>query len=100
VRPYPSRGYQAIFWLVFGGALAYCVYGLIAGDLYFVGKSGRGAHLHGVPAWCFTAFVTFLGAGVWMREFSTISSRYRTRFEILFLVSGFFLLVLGWNYSP
>ena len=96
---YPSRTDRVLFWAMFGGAAVYCLYGAIVGDLYFVGKSGRGAHLQGTAAWCLTAFVVLLGAGVWVREFSSISPRHRTDLAMLLFLVGFAVLALGWHHA-
>jgi hypothetical protein len=93
-----SRAARVAFWAVFGGAAAYCFYGAVVDDLYFVGRS-RSAHLHGVAAWSLTSFVVLLGAGVWVREFSNISSRHRTDVEMLLYLMGFVVLAVGWRYA-
>jgi hypothetical protein len=99
VNKHPSRTDRVLFWAVFGTAATYCFHGAVVDDLYFVGRSGRGAHLHGTAAWCLTAFVVLMGTGVWVREFSNISSRYRRRLEMLSYLVGFAVLTIGWRYA-
>ena len=95
-----SRIDFVLFCVVFGLLIAYCFYGAAIGNLYFVGKSGESAFLHGLQAWCLTFFISLLGAGVWVREFSDTSSRYRTKLELLLFLAGFAVLIFGWSYIP
>ena len=99
MNKHSSRAARVAFGAIFGGAAAYCFYGAVVDDLYFVGRSGRGAHLHGITAWCLTSFVVLLGAGVWVREFSNVSSRHRTDVEMVLFLMGFAVLALGWLYA-
>ena len=92
-----SRIDFVLFCVVFGVPIAYCFYGAAVGDLYFIGKSGRGAHLLRFQAWCLTVFIVLMGAGVWVREFSDILPRYRTKLELLLFLAGFAVLIFGWS---
>ena len=95
-----SQTDRFIFWAVFGSLIAYCLYGSIINNLLFIGKNGQVAHLHGITAWCLTAFFVLLGAGVWVRDFSKTLGRYRTKLEFFLLFASFAVLYLGWVYVP
>jgi hypothetical protein len=94
-----SRIDLVVHGIIFGAAIAYCVYGVVVDDLIIFNKRGEINHLHGIQAWCLTLFIILLNAGVWVREFSDTSSRYRTKLEMLLFLAGFAVLFFGWSYK-
>lgn len=93
-----SRRDWIVTSLIFGGALSYCLYGAISGDLFIPAKRGPGpgVHLAGLSAWAMVGAIACFWLGLIVRMGDgNISRHVRGFIELGFLVSGIVLLIFG-----